>query len=354
MPYTINRTSNDHGDLGWPKIINDGTIDNISTSLNIIGRGKSNYGKPIAENFIRLLENFASNTAPNNPITGQLWYKTDSYQLYVCTRTNPSVVWEPVNTLYYDTNPPVSARATGALFVENSINNGRLWFYDGSDWKKINGIDISNVPPVSALNTGDLWYDPSRNRIFIYIGVLNNWLPIINGEINDNSYVEITNPSSSVGLIKFRNSNETLSVYSTEDVPQTTISGISDLANFNEGFNSGFNFINIKVNGFIHESVEDGIQAQGTVQASATPLTKSNNFVTNILSGSEEGVILPDITNFSIGKIITIWNLTTNNLTVYPPIGKQIETNPVNTPVNINPGSKETFIVRNINEYWRK
>jgi hypothetical protein len=354
MPYTIQRTSNDHGDLGWPLTVNDGTIDTTSTGLNIVGRGKSNYGKPIAENFIRLLENFSSNTQPSNPITGQLWFKPNTSQLFVCTKTNPSVVWEPVNTLYYDSIPPVSAKATGALYLENSVNNGKLWFYDGFEWKKINGIDISVTTPVSSLNTGNLWYNPLNNRLYIYIGVLNNWLPIINGEINDNSYIEIINPISAVGLIKFRNSTDTLAVYSTDNVPQTVISGYSDMSYFSEELVKGFNTVDIKINGLVYESISDNIQATGTTQTSAAPVNKSNNFVTNVVAGSEESIRLPDINSFSIGMVINVWNLSSNNLVVFPPVGKKIETNPVNVPVNISPGQRETFIARNINEYWRK
>ena len=46
---------------------------NTDTSLSLIGQGVTNYGEPIAQNFAKLLENFASNE-PANPVEGQLWY----------------------------------------------------------------------------------------------------------------------------------------------------------------------------------------------------------------------------------------------------------------------------------------
>ena len=42
--------------------------------LTMYGRGKLRWGERVNENFIFLLENFASATSPSNPLTGQLWY----------------------------------------------------------------------------------------------------------------------------------------------------------------------------------------------------------------------------------------------------------------------------------------
>ena len=38
------------------------------------GRNTTAYGSAIAENFLHLLENFASATEPSIPAEGQLWY----------------------------------------------------------------------------------------------------------------------------------------------------------------------------------------------------------------------------------------------------------------------------------------
>ena len=57
----------------------EGTV-NTQTSLNLIGQNYKNYGQLIAENFVHILENFSRDTAPSNPLVGQLWYKpTDGY-----------------------------------------------------------------------------------------------------------------------------------------------------------------------------------------------------------------------------------------------------------------------------------
>lgn len=47
-------------------------------SLALIGRGAESYIEDLNQNFIKLLENFASSVAPTDPITGQMWFDTSS------------------------------------------------------------------------------------------------------------------------------------------------------------------------------------------------------------------------------------------------------------------------------------
>jgi hypothetical protein len=71
MTYIINSYS------GTPiASIPDKTINTTSTSLRLPGRNYPNYGEPVVENLIWLLENFAgaAPSGPANPRIGQLWY----------------------------------------------------------------------------------------------------------------------------------------------------------------------------------------------------------------------------------------------------------------------------------------
>ena len=74
MAYTVSYTDS----------VNKGTITlsdntlNSETSLSLPGRFTTAYGQAISENFLHLLENFASATAPQRPVEGQLWYDTSS------------------------------------------------------------------------------------------------------------------------------------------------------------------------------------------------------------------------------------------------------------------------------------
>ena len=64
----------------------DGTLD-TSTGLNLVGKNYINYGTVQNENFVWLLENQASATAPLYPLTGQLWYDTATATLKYYTGT---------------------------------------------------------------------------------------------------------------------------------------------------------------------------------------------------------------------------------------------------------------------------
>lgn len=67
-----------------PFVITGGTTNTAATSLTLIGKGTSNWGEPFQENFLHLLENFASDgVSPSNPTMGQLWYDASSSKLKV-------------------------------------------------------------------------------------------------------------------------------------------------------------------------------------------------------------------------------------------------------------------------------
>lgn len=74
MSYLLDKTNNNS-----PKItVADGTFDNTSTSLTLVGRAFLGWGEPFNENFLALLENFNDDKPPRSPITGQLWYDSKS------------------------------------------------------------------------------------------------------------------------------------------------------------------------------------------------------------------------------------------------------------------------------------
>lgn len=72
MPYVIRKTNGTN-----LLTIQDGIVDN-STALSLIGRSYTNYGELLADNFVRLMENFSNDTAPPNPIQGQIWYDSST------------------------------------------------------------------------------------------------------------------------------------------------------------------------------------------------------------------------------------------------------------------------------------
>ena len=119
MAYTVNKTSS------GSYTVQDGVV-NTQTDLSFIGKGYAGYGEKIAENFLHLLENFTSSTAPSKPITGQLWYDSTNSQLKVY---NGSSFVPAGGTIPYQASAP-STLAQGDLWIDS--DTGQLYFYNGS------------------------------------------------------------------------------------------------------------------------------------------------------------------------------------------------------------------------------
>ena len=128
MAYTIEKTNNT-----ILTIIEDGTIDN-TTDLKLVGKNYSGYGEIQNENFVSLLENFASANQPPRPIAGQLWFDTDE------------------------------------------DGQGRLKVYDGNANKFFNPLAnlrigvLPGSPSASNVNKGDLWFDDVQQQLHVYNG----------------------------------------------------------------------------------------------------------------------------------------------------------------------------------------
>jgi hypothetical protein len=102
----------------------DGSIESKTTPLTFVGKNYAGYGEILDQNLAKLLENFANSAAPNNPMTGQLWYDT-SVKL--------------------------------------------LKFYDGARFKKIQSFDVGTTAPTT--NTpGDLFFNNFEQKLYLFNG----------------------------------------------------------------------------------------------------------------------------------------------------------------------------------------
>lgn len=102
---------------------------NVDTSLSLPGRNQVGYGKIIAENFIHLLENFASDVPPSDAqaVVGQLWYNSNEDKLFVYD----GITWKTTSNIRTGVNEPDGA-AIGDLWVNTSTQQLYLW--SGVTW----------------------------------------------------------------------------------------------------------------------------------------------------------------------------------------------------------------------------
>jgi hypothetical protein len=135
MAYTIKKSNG-----GTLILLDDGLADKQVTSLTLVGKNVSNFGDDQNENFVHLLENFASKFEPRSPLVGQIWYNTSTYvaRPTVFDGTN----WRPIATLLYsNTTTDTLVNAGFNNFVANTP--GDFWF--NSSAKQLHVITNSGM-----------------------------------------------------------------------------------------------------------------------------------------------------------------------------------------------------------------
>ena len=162
---------------------------NTDTSIAIPGRNQTGYGRIVAENFLHLLENFASGTKPSvaKSVIGQLWFNSDENKLYV---------------------------------------------FDGIDYKTTSNISTGVNEP-TGVSLGDLWVNSSTQQLYLWSGT--NWVligPQFSGGTKSGPLVEtildIDNNSRTV--IIFYNSDIPVVIISKDDfIPKIVIQGFASI-----------------------------------------------------------------------------------------------------------------------------
>ena len=147
MPYNVNFTDIDNKS---PITVFDNT-SSTDTSLTFPGRNVTGYGQIIAENFLHLLENFASSTQPVNPVEGQLWYDSATGTLNIWD----NVAWKAASGIQKGpSEPSVETSKVGELWIDTT--NQQLRIFTGSRW-------ILVGPSESSI--GGLRYGPAVEKI---------------------------------------------------------------------------------------------------------------------------------------------------------------------------------------------
>ena len=94
---------------------------NVDTTLSLVGKDLINYGEAIAQNSVKLLENFASSTAPVTPTEGQMWWDTGATEEKVGVKTNDTKALK----IWHIATPGGTVPGAGGTWLTlHSLNNG--------------------------------------------------------------------------------------------------------------------------------------------------------------------------------------------------------------------------------------
>jgi hypothetical protein len=150
MAYTILNT-----DGTTLLFLSDNSIDQTATSLTLVGKNYNNYGQYLNNNFVSLLENFASTNGeePRSPRRGQLWYDTTSRRLNV-----------------YDEGFLPVGGAIVAGSQPTQLASGDLWWDSANDQLKIfSNNSLTTIGPPFPRSVGENgWVLPATTLVDTY------------------------------------------------------------------------------------------------------------------------------------------------------------------------------------------
>lgn len=189
MSYQIDHTDKpNYGTI----TVEDQTV-NVEKSVGFVGKNYTGYSKVIAENFLHILENFASATAPSNPVVGQLWYDTEA-----------------------------------DVVEENRQPQLKIW--DSTNWVPAGNIKKAGSAPLNAIK-GDLWTDTTNQQLYLYSG--SNWVLVgpqfSEGTLTGPKVESVYDTGNATHLIiSFYVANRVVVIFSKDEfTPKVAIPGFS-------------------------------------------------------------------------------------------------------------------------------
>jgi len=242
MSYTITTTAG-----STLTTIADGTINQTSTGLTLVGKNYAGYGVFLNQNYVKLLENFSNGTAPVTPLAGQLWHD----------RTN-----------------------------------GKLKFYSDGIWKSV-GVSSSGSSAPTSPNVGDNWWDTTNSQLKVWSGT--NWTVIgpaftsVSGTSGALVETITDNAGDSHIVVKFYVANTVLAILSKDPVftPQTAVAGFATIK-------PGFNLVGT--------STVTGAQFTGTA-SEATNALSLGGVAANLYVRSDQLSSNLSVSSVSIGSM---------------------------------------------------
>ena len=190
MAYNITQTNGAELISGG---LADGTIDNTTTSLTLVGKNYPGYGTFLNQNVVRIVENFANGSAPTGPLPGQLWWDTSTKLMKINTATTKgaaSQVFKPLATM-----------SSSATAPNNPVTGEQWWDTANLQLKVYNGTSWTTVGPAATSATGN------------------------SGAIPDT--IVSTSPSATYVVLKMYVDNILVALYSKESSFTTAVTGFA-------------------------------------------------------------------------------------------------------------------------------
>ena len=145
MAYNIQKTDNT-----TLVTVNDTELNN-DFGISLVGRNYSGYGVYLNDNFVRLMENFAKATAPQRPLSGQLWFDSVAKTINLYNGAG----FKTLAPLSVSTSEPSAGpRAVGDLWWD--LENLQLKAYTSSTFAHVAIMAVGGTREIKVDNTSDL------------------------------------------------------------------------------------------------------------------------------------------------------------------------------------------------------
>lgn len=189
MPYFINNTNGDS-----LVTLQDGSIDQSTTSLTLVGKNFPTFGQYLNQNFISLLENFANDTQPDPALKGQIWYDSSTKNVKFYREGSTTNNWQKLANTSEGITAPLNPRL-GDLWWDT--NNSQLKLYDSvtSIWRVI-GPQTTTEGKLRVIGTNSFDIQVGGNSVLTIdeYGGVNTPLNALVSGFNSASTLNLTTP----------------------------------------------------------------------------------------------------------------------------------------------------------------
>lgn len=311
MAYTINLTN---GTL--LTTVADGTINDTSCSMTLIGRNYSGYGTFFNENLVHILENFANVSPPNTPLNGQLWWDASGN-----IRVWNGADFRNLGTITSANTAPSNSK-TGHFWWDTS--NQQLKLYNGSSWTLI-GPDFTSNTGVTGVLVGNITDTTFGQHVAVNVWVNNTLVGIYS---KDQEYTPQT------GITGFTSVKPGFNLVSTGTLANAALWGTASNANDLQGV-SGTNYARKDIAAVFGSSVTSNVSVNvgtagnlvanlNTIHARLTNTQNLGNLTLRVtvsgvgtdsinINGANGQVELLTNTNVN-GSLVVSGNITGQNL----------------------------------------